>query len=68
VQTIDWAPHDKMLHSDEWLARSVMPQFQGIAFGTAASNTWVDERRETLKVGRTQAIKWAREDCAQHRA
>jgi hypothetical protein len=39
VQTIDWTPHDQMLHSDELPARYVMPQFQGTALGTAASNT-----------------------------
>ncbi|MGH8064671.1 MAG: hypothetical protein ACRERE_05420 [Candidatus Entotheonellia bacterium] len=57
-----------MLYSYELLARYVMPQFQGTAFGTAASNTWAYERRETLMAGRTQAIERAREDYAQHRA
>ena len=40
VQTVDWAPREAMLHSYELLARYVMPQFQGSAVGTAASNTW----------------------------
>jgi limonene 1,2-monooxygenase len=68
VQTIDWAPRDKMLHSYELLARYVMPQFQGTALGTAASNTRAYERRDTLPVGRTRAIERAREDYAQRHA
>jgi limonene 1,2-monooxygenase len=62
VQTIDWAPRDKMLHSYELLARYVMPQFQGSVASTAASNRWTAERRETLVAGRTRAIEQARED------
>jgi limonene 1,2-monooxygenase len=68
VQTVDWAPRDKMLHSYELLARYVMPQFQGSALGTAASNAWAFERRETLMAGRTRAIERAREDYAQRLA
>jgi limonene 1,2-monooxygenase len=64
VQTIDWAPRDKMLHSYELLARYVMPQFQGSVTSTAASNRWAAERRETLVTGRTRAIEQAREDYA----
>jgi limonene 1,2-monooxygenase len=64
VQTIDWAPRDKMLHSYELLARYVMPQFQGSVASTAASNRWAVERRETLVAGRTRAIDQARQDYA----
>jgi len=64
VQTIDWAPRDKMLHSYELLARYVMPQFQGSVASTAASNRWTAERRETLVAGRTRAIDQARQDYA----
>jgi limonene 1,2-monooxygenase len=64
VQTVDWAPRDKMLHSYELLARYVMPQFQGSVLSTAASNRWASERRETLMAGRTSAIERARQDYA----
>jgi limonene 1,2-monooxygenase len=64
VQTIDWAPRDKMLHSYELLARYVMPQFQGSVASTAASNHWAAERRENLVAGRTRAIDQARQDYA----
>ena len=64
VQTIDWAPRDKMLHSYELLARYVMPQFQGSVLSTAVSNRWAAERRETLVAGRTRAIERAHEDYA----
>lgn len=64
VQTIDWAPRDKMLRSYELLARYVMPQFQGSVLSTAASNRWAFERRETLMAGRTHAIERARQDYA----
>ena len=64
VQTVDWAPRDKMLHSYELLARYVMPQFQGSVLSTAASNRWAAERRETLMAGRTRAIEQARQDYA----
>jgi limonene 1,2-monooxygenase len=64
VQTVDWAPRDKMLHSYELLARYVMPQFQGSVASTAASNLWASERRETLVAGRTRAIDQARQDYA----
>jgi limonene 1,2-monooxygenase len=65
VQTIDWAPRDKLPRSYELLARYVMPEFQGTARGAAASNIWAYERRETLMGGRTRAIERAREDYAQ---
>jgi limonene 1,2-monooxygenase len=64
VQTVDWAPRDKMLRSYELLARYVMPQFQGAVLSTAASNRWAFERRETLMAGRTSAIDRARQDYA----
>jgi limonene 1,2-monooxygenase len=64
VQTVDWAPRDKMLHSYELLARYVMPQFQGSVLSTAASNRWAFERRDTLMAGRTSAIEQARQDYA----
>ena len=65
VQTVDWAPRDKMLHSYELLARYVMPEFQGTALGTTASDTWAYERRELLMAGRVQALEHARTDYAQ---
>jgi limonene 1,2-monooxygenase len=64
VQTIDWAPRDKMLHSYELLARYVMPQFQGTAASTAASNRWAATHKEALVAGRARAIEQAREDYA----
>jgi limonene 1,2-monooxygenase len=64
VQTVDWAPRDKMLHSYELLARYVMPQFQGSVLSTAASNRWAVERRDSLMAGRTRAIEQARQDYA----
>jgi limonene 1,2-monooxygenase len=67
VQTVDWAPRDKMLHSYELLARYVMPQFQGSVLSTAASNRWASERRDTLMAGRTRAIEQARQDYAASR-
>ena len=67
VQTVDWAPRDKMLHSYELLARYVMPAFQGSVLSTAASNQWARERRDTLMAGRTRAIERARQDYAASR-
>jgi limonene 1,2-monooxygenase len=64
VQTVDWAPRDKMLHSYELLARYVMPQFQGSVLSTEASNHWARERRDGLMAGRTRAIERARQDYA----
>ncbi len=65
VQTIDWAPRDKMLKSFELLARYVMPQFQGSIASTMASNRWAAERQETLTSGRVRAIDRAHEIYAQ---
>ena len=56
VQTIDWAPRDKMLKSFELLARYVMPHFQGSIRSVAASNRWAAERQELLVSGRVRAI------------
>jgi limonene 1,2-monooxygenase len=56
-----------MLRSYELFARYVMPHFQGTALGTAASNAWAYERRESLMAGRTRAIDRARADYAQQR-
>ena len=65
VQTIDWAPRDKMLHSFELLARNVMPQFQGSVISTAASNRWAAARKETLVDRRVRAIDRARQVYAE---
>ena len=68
VQTIDWAPRDKMMKSFELLARYVMPQFQGSVASTMASNRWAAERQETLVSGRVRAIDRAHEVYAQRQA
>ena len=68
VQTIDWAPREKMLHSYELLARYVMPQFQGSAAGFAASNQWSYDRKETLNAGVTRAMDKAKETWATRHA
>jgi limonene 1,2-monooxygenase len=65
MQTVDWAPRDKMLHSYELLARYVMPEFQGTALGPSTANTWAYERREPLMAGRVRAIEHARTAYAQ---
>jgi len=62
VQTIDWAPREKLLKSYELLARYVMPHFQGSVASTAASNQWAYEHQETLMAGRTRAIDKAKAD------
>jgi limonene 1,2-monooxygenase len=67
VQTVDWAPREKMLRSYELLARYVMPQFQGTAVSTAASNRWAAEHKETLVSGRVRAIDRAKQSYAQSR-
>jgi limonene 1,2-monooxygenase len=61
VQTIDWAPREKILRSYELLARYVMPQFQGSVASIADSNRWAYERRATLMAGRTRAIDRAKQ-------
>jgi limonene 1,2-monooxygenase len=37
---LDWAPHQKVLHSYELLARYVMPRYQGTTVGVKAAATW----------------------------
>jgi limonene 1,2-monooxygenase len=64
VQTVDWAPREKMLHSYELLARYVMPHFQGSTASTAASNQWTYDRRETLIAGRVRSLDRAKETWA----
>ena len=61
VQGIDWAPRDKILNSYELIARYVMPEFQGSAASTVASNRWAADRREMFVAGRVQAIDRARQ-------
>ena len=56
VQTIDWAPRDRILNSYELLARYVMPQFQGSLAGIEGSNQWARQRQEDLVSGRVAAI------------
>ncbi len=68
VQTVDWAPREKMLRSYELLARYVMPQFQGTVVAPAASNRWAAERQETLVSGRVRAIAQAKQVVADRRA
>ena len=59
VQTIDWAPREKMLRSYELLARYVMPQFQGSLTGIITSNQWASERKEALQANRMAGLKRA---------
>jgi len=61
VQTVDWAPREKMLRSYELMARYVMPQFQGTVASTIASNQWAAERKNTLVAGRTRALDRAKQ-------
>ena len=65
VQTIDWAPREKMLHSFELMARYVMPHFQGSVRSIAASNRWAAERQELLVGGRVRAIDRAHQIYAE---
>ena len=67
VQTIDWAPREKMLRSYELMARYVMPQFQGTVASTFASNQWAAERKETLVAGRVRAMDRAKQVYADRR-
>ena len=64
VQTVDWAPREKMLKSYELLARYVMPHFQGTVVSTAASNRWAKEQQEELVSGRARAIDRAKQAYA----
>jgi limonene 1,2-monooxygenase len=61
VQTIDWAPREKMLRSYELMARYVMPHFQGSVLSTTASNRWASERQDELVSGRVRALDRARQ-------
>ena len=65
IQTVDWAPREKMLRSYELLARYVMPHFQDSVVSTAASNRWAKERQEDLVSGRVRAIDRAKQVYAQ---
>ena len=67
IQTVDWAPREKMLRSYELLARYVMPQFQGTVAATAASNQWATERQESLVGGRIRAVNQATQVVANRR-
>ena len=64
VQTIDWAPRDRMLHSYELLARYVMPHFQGSAIATKASQDWAASHQDELVRGRVAAIDRAQQAYA----
>ncbi len=61
IQTIDWAPRDRILNSYELLARYVMPQFQGSLAGIEGSNLWARKRQEYLIRGRVRAIERAQQ-------
>lgn len=63
--TIDWAPREAMLRSFELLARYVMPQFQGSAIGTKASQDWARSRQDALVRGRVRAIERAQQTYAE---
>ncbi len=65
VQTIDWAPRDRILNSYELLARYVMPQFQGSLVGIEGSNIWARKRQEDLVKGRVRAIDRAHQAYAE---
>ena len=64
VQTVDWAPREKVLRSYELMARYVMPQFQGTVASTIASNQWAAERKDTLVDGRARALDRAKQAYA----
>ncbi|PKB71851.1 MAG: monooxygenase [SAR202 cluster bacterium Io17-Chloro-G6] len=68
VQTVDWAPREKMLRSYELFARYVMPHFQGTVSSTIASNQWASERKDTLSAGRVRAIDRANQVYADRQA
>ena len=63
--TIDWAPREAILRSFELLARYVMPQFQGSALGTKASQDWARARQDALVRGRVRAIERAQQTYAE---
>ncbi|MCE2464349.1 MAG: LLM class flavin-dependent oxidoreductase [Dehalococcoidia bacterium] len=67
VQTIDWAPREKMLHSYELLARHVMPHFQSSLLGVTASNQWSRDHAEELMDFRVRSIDRAKQAWAERR-
>ena len=67
VQTIDWAPREKMLHSYELLARHVMPHFQSSLSGVTVSNQWSRDHSQELLDSRVRAIDRAKQAWAERR-
>lgn len=65
VQTIDWAPREKMLHSYELLARHVMPHFQSSLLGVTVSNQWSRDHAQELMDFRVRAIDRAKQAWAE---
>ena len=65
VQTIDWAPREKMLHSYELLARHVMPHFQSSLLGVTVSNQWSRDHAEELMDFRVRSIDRAKQAWAE---
>jgi len=65
VQTIDWAPREKMLHSYELLARHVMPHFQSSLMGVTVSNQWSRDHAEELMDFRVRSIDRAKQAWAE---
>tara|TARA_B100001750_G_scaffold186670_1_gene155974 strand:+ start:282 stop:542 length:261 start_codon:yes stop_codon:yes gene_type:complete len=68
VQTVDWAPREKVLRSYELMARYVMPRFQGTVASTIASNQWAADRKDTLVGGRTRALDRAKQVYADRKS
>ena len=67
VQTIDWAPREKMLHSYELLARHVMPHFQSSLSGVTVSNQWSRDHAQELLDSRVRSIDRAKQAWAERR-
>ena len=65
VQTIDWAPREKMLHSYELLARHVMPHFQSSLAGVTVSNQWSRDHSQELLDSRVRSIDRAKQAWAE---
>ncbi len=65
VQTIDWAPREKMLHSYELLARHVMPHFQSSLLGVTVSNQWSRDHAQELMDFRVRSIDRAKQAWAE---
>ena len=68
VQTVDWAPREKVVRSYELMARYVMPRFQGTVASTIASNQWAADRKDTLVGGRTRALDRAKQVYADRKS